>query len=257
MAFDIQKPTLHIGEVAPLAPGFLDIVKWIEDHRTAAATIGGAVYFPVTTNPELREWELGEVKVATDPVDEPSDAIVTTPYLRRHFPAGYGTYGELKRVTEADFNTSLEGWVVSNLIAEADIVDISPGGDCPLVAAVGLLERALRRTNGQRVGYILAPTVVSPRMHEYVGGDNVTDAGNRVIYSVGADDTGAIDELPEDVTLYAFAQPYGTKEADYTSTRLGEDFDFELNDVFLTLEGTVSIIFDSTVQMFSCTTSAA
>ena len=23
MAFDIQKPTLHIGEVAPLAPGFL------------------------------------------------------------------------------------------------------------------------------------------------------------------------------------------------------------------------------------------
>ena len=62
------RPSSSVRHTAPHIP------------RHGEGTSTGQSLDPVTTNPALREWQDGELKVATDPVDEPSDAIVTTPY---------------------------------------------------------------------------------------------------------------------------------------------------------------------------------
>ncbi|MBX7069179.1 MAG: hypothetical protein K1X38_07310 [Microthrixaceae bacterium] len=258
MSFDIQQPAIPTPTRTPTLPGLLSVVDWVGSPLDAQRSISGAKYQPGVTNPTLREWVDEGTKVSTS---SPAfrNAVVTTPYLRRKFSGGEGTYAELRDKTIADFEDGLEGYVVRRLISTATVVDISPGGDCPLVAAVGLLERALWATNGQRRGYVVASPLVSPRFTAYTENDYVLPSGNRLVYSAGAISAAeltTLDEQPADVTLYACAQPFGHKSYGVTSEQTGDDFDFDLNDVYVTVEGTVALAFDSTVQLFACTTSS-
>lgn len=260
MTFEMPKTKITPPGEGTAVRGFLDEVSWVDDAALALKSLTAAEYQPTVTNSAaaLRSYVLDGTKTATDSVDF-RDAVVMTPYLRRHFSAGEATYAEAKARTMAEFEAGLEDYVVRTLIANADVTDISPGGTCTLVEAVGMIERALLATNGSRSGLLLLPPLVSARFTNYAGDDNRLPSGNRMIFSPGATPTAeltTLDSLPADATVYGCFAPFGLKtEPEATSSVIADDFDRTTNDIYVTVESTVVIGFNSTAQMYACTTS--
>lgn len=259
MAFDLPVTELDSPSPGPRLRGFLDVVDWIGDEALARRSLSGSQSRPGEEVLALSAYVLDGTKTA---LTSPGyvDGVTTTQYLRREFSTGEVTRAEAESRTRAAFDAATELAVTTAWIDGATTVALAEVDS--VLVAVSCLERALA-TVTRSAGVILAPEAAAAYLND-INIDETTPRGHRVTYSPGATPTAERSDVtaaPTELTLYGMAQPFGVRTPPMvTSSNAGDDIDFELNSLFVTVEATWSLnvvahITDAspTAQMFSVT----
>lgn len=259
MAFDLPVTELDSPSPGSRLRGFLDVVDWIGDETLARRSLTGSQSRPGEEVFDLSAYVLDGTKTAES---SPGyiDGVTTTQYLRREFSTGEATRADAEARTRAAFDAAAETAVTTAWIDGATTVALAEVDTT--LAAISCLERALA-TITRSSGVILAPEAAAAYLND-IDVKETTPRGHRVVYSPGATPVAERADVvtpPTELTLYAMAQPFGVRTAPMvTSNTVGDDIDFELNSLFVTIEATWSLnvvahVTDAspTAQMFSVT----
>ena len=240
MAFDLPVTELEAPAPGTRVRGFVDAVTWVGDEALARRSLTGSQARPSEELADLNAYVLDASKTATE---SPGylDSVTTTQYLRRQFSTGEATRDQAVTRTRAAFDAGVELAVTTAWIDDAATVVLSTVDSA--TEALSCLERALS-TITRSTGLILAPPAAAAYLNA-IRVEETSPLGHQVVYSPGATPATERSDLmapPTELTLYGMAQPFGVRtEPMVTSSTVGDDFDFELNSIFVTVEATWSI----------------
>lgn len=249
MAFALEIDVIVPPTRGPERPGgFLDAVEWVGNDQLGWRNMDGSQTLVTNGLFQLTEWELDAAKDATSSPTEYVDNFTYTGYLRRKFGVGAITYEDAVKMARSEFDDAAEATITGLVMADL-ATDITPGTP-DFKETIALLERAVVYAAGSgRTGYILLPIPAAVYMADLGLTGDSTPAGTKILYSAGVTEDVAqesdINDAITTLTGYAFAAPYGVKGVTEPNPTLGDDFDRDLNDFYVTVEGTWNIGFNS------------